>query len=312
MRVKPLVDFSAYVVVRLFLCLIQALPLGVCKTIADQLGWVCWRVLRLRRKVIEENLRTAFPEASDEERSRTALAMWQHLFLMVVEIAHAPRKVHRTNWRQHSTSPQMKEVLGHLIDERPTIMICGHLGNFEMGGYLIALHGFPTHTVARPLDNPYLERFINEFRGKTGQFMLPKQGSSEQIERLLQQGGTLGLLGDQDAGRRGCWVDFFGKPASTHKAVALFTLGGQAPTAVCASIRRAPMHFEMIVADVVDPRSEEFQYGSVPLLAGWYTNCLEELIRIAPEQYWWVHRRWKAKPKQRPCGSRQQGSDLAA
>lgn len=312
MRLQRLIDYSAYVVVRLFVCLVQTLPLGACKTISDQLGWLCWSVLRLRRKVIEDNLRTAFPEVSAEERNRIALAMWQHLFLMVVEIAHAPRKVHRTNWREHSTSPQMKEVLARLIDERPTILICGHLGNFEMGGYLIALHGFPTHTVARPLDNPYLDRFVNEFRGRTGQFVLSKQGSSEQIDQLLKSGGTLGLLGDQDAGRRGCWVDFFGKPASTHKAVALFTLGGEAPTAVCASIRTAPMHFEMHVSDVVDPREEGFQHGSVPLLAKWYTRCLEGLIRIAPEQYWWVHRRWKAQPKQRKPQPAPRQSELAA
>ena len=308
MRAQTLIDYSAYLVVRLFVCLVQTLPIGACKGVADQLGWFCWRVLRLRRTVIEENLKTAFPNATDSERNRVALAMWRHLFLMVVEIAHAPRKVHRTNWREHSTSPQMKEVLSRLIDERPTIMICGHLGNFEMGGYLIALHGFPTHTVARPLDNPYLDRFVNDFRGSTGQYILSKQGSSEEIEALLSKGGTLGLLGDQDAGRRGCWVDFFGKPASTHKAVALFTLSGQVPTVVCASIRTAPMHFEMHVSDVIDPLESGFQYGSVPLVAEWYTRCLETLIRMAPEQYWWVHRRWKAKTK--PI--RQPRAELAA
>ena len=299
MNKQRIVDYSAFLVVRALLCIVQALPLSACQTLANQLGRFCWSVLRLRRKVIEENIATAFPQLTAAQREQIALGMWQHLILMVAEIAHAPRKVHRTNWREHSKSPALKEVLQRLIDERPTIIICGHLGNFEMGGYLIALHGFPTHTIARPLDNPYLDRFFREFRESTGQYMLPKQGSSEQIDRILTSGGTLGLLGDQDAGPRGCWVDFFDKPASTHKAVALFTLSAEAPTVVCASIRTAPLHFEMCVSEVIDPTSTEFAYSTVPELTEWYTNRLEQLICAAPDQYWWVHRRWKAQPPAR-------------
>jgi KDO2-lipid IV(A) lauroyltransferase len=169
-----------------------------------------------------------------------------------------------------------------------------------MGGYLLGLHGFPTHTIARQLDNRRLDRWVNEFRARTGQYMLPKHGSSGRIEALLRSGGTLVLLGDQHAGDGACWVDFFGKPASTHKAVALFTLSGDAPTATGAVFRRGqPLSFEMRVAGLVDPRDEDFALGSVPLLTQWYTARLEELIRQAPEQYWWVHRRWKGAPARR-------------
>ena len=181
------------------------------------------------------------------------------------------------------------------------VIISGHLGNFEMGGFLLALHGFPTHTVARPLDNPYLDRFVNEFRGSTGQFMLPKQGSGEQIAEVLNRGGTLALLGDQHAGRGACWVNFFGKPASTHKAVSVFTLGSAAPTAVSASFRRdgKPLVFDMHVAEIVDPAEPDYPYDTIPQLTEWYTRHLEALIRLHPEQYWWVHRRWKGEPTSR-------------
>jgi KDO2-lipid IV(A) lauroyltransferase len=111
---------------------------------------------------------------------------------------------------------------------------------------------------------------------------------------VLKAGGTLALLGDQHAGKAGCWVDFFGKPASTHKAVALFTLASEAPTATVAMLRRGgPMDFEMCVADLVDPRGPEFDLGSIPLVAQWYTRRLEELIRSTPDQYWWLHHRWR-------------------
>lgn len=301
MRMKQAADYSVYLFVRLLLCAVQSLSLETCQRLSKSVGWFCWHVLKLRRKVTRENLAIAFPEKSHAERDAIAIGMWEHLLLMVMEIAHAPRKVKRTTWKQHSSTPSLNEMLVRQIDERPTVIISGHLGNFEMGGYLLALHGFPTHTVARPLDNVYLDRFVNEFRGSTGQYMLPKQGSGRQITEVLNGGGTLALLGDQHAGRGACWVDFFGKPASTHKAVSVFTLGSLAPTAVSAALRRndKPLVIDMKVADIVDPTDENFAYGTIPQLTQWYTQHLEALIRSAPEQYWWVHRRWKGEPKSR-------------
>jgi Kdo2-lipid IVA lauroyltransferase/acyltransferase len=293
-RTKPIIDYAAYLAVRTVVCIIQAVPLSTCQAWARRIGWCCWRVFRLRRATVEENLRTAFPERSAREHEQIALAMWEHLLLMVCEIAHAPRRIHRTNWRSHLDVREMPMLARRLLDRRPLVIISGHLGNFEMGGYLLGLHGFPTHTIARTLDNPYLDDWVNEFRGATGQFILPKHGSSQRIEDLLKSGGTLVLLGDQHAGESACWVDFFGRPASTHKAVALFTLSGNAPTATgCVYRDGAPMQFQMRVADLVDPAATGFQQGTIPLLTQWYTRCLEELIRVAPDQYWWLHRRWR-------------------
>lgn len=300
MRKQLVVDYLVYLAVRLLICGVQSLPLSLLDRASAGLGWVCWHVLHLRRKTIEENLQVAFPGLSDDERERIALGMWRHLFVMVAEIAHAPRKMHRTNWRGRCSISQMKAIISVLVDPRPTVIISGHLGNFELGGYLLALHGFPTHTIARPLDNLFLDRFVNQFRGAKGQYMLPKEGSGPQITELLQHGGTLVLLGDQHAGKAGCWVDFFGKPASTHKAVAVFSLGSMAPTAFCAAIRRGgPLEIHMETADIVDPGASDFQYGTVPQFTQWYTHTLETLIRENPDQYWWVHRRWKGDPADR-------------
>lgn len=294
-------DYAVYLFVRLLICLVQSLSLETCGRLSKSLGWFCWRAVNLRRKVTYQNLAIAFPEKTQAERDEIALGMWQHLLLMIMEIAHAPRKVKRTTWRQFSSIPNMKETLIRQIDARPMVVISGHLGNFEMGGYLLALHGFPTHTVARPLDNVFLDRFVNDFRGRTGQYMLPKKGSGDEITKVLKSGGTLALLGDQHAARGACWVDFFGKPASTHKAVSVFTLGSDAPTAVSAALRRdgRPLVIDMQVADIVDPLDEDFPYGSIPQLTEWYTRHLEALIRTHPEQYWWVHKRWKGEPTTR-------------
>ncbi len=280
---KPIVDFAAYFAVRVLVCVMQALPLESCEAWARRFAWFMWHIVRVRRKLVEDNLKHAFPHSTHAERQAIALGMWQHLAVLMFEIVHAPRKVHRTNWRRHSHFPQMAAMLRRLLDRRPLVLISGHLGNFEMGGYLLGLHGFPTHTIARPLDNPYLDRWINEFRAATGQFIIPKHGSSGRIEELLRAGGTLVLLGDQHAGERGCWVEFFGRPASTHKAVALFTLSGQAPTGACAVLRSGgPLHFSLEVAEVIDPAEPQFRQSTVPLVAQWYTHRLEDLIRRAP------------------------------
>jgi KDO2-lipid IV(A) lauroyltransferase len=297
-RSKAIVDYAAYLAVRACVCVVQALAIETCQAWSRRLAWILWRVVRLRRATVEENLQIALPGLSSGERDAIAIAMWEHLLVMICEIAHAPRKIHRANWRSHLRVPQIALMARRLLDRRPLVIISGHLGNFEMGGYLLGLHGFPTHTIARRLDNPYLDRWINEFRAATGQYMLSKSGSSQQIEELLRAGGTLVLLGDQHAGQSACWVEFFGKPASTHKAVALFTLSGQAPTATGCVYRLArPMTFEMRVADLVDPLEPGFSLGTIPLLAQWYTRSLESLIREAPQQYWWLHRRWREEKK---------------
>jgi KDO2-lipid IV(A) lauroyltransferase len=299
-RAKPIIDYAAYLAVRIAVCLLQAFPLETCHAWSRRLAGLLWHTLKVRRRVVLQNLQTAFPHLARHEHEAIALAMWEHLLLMIAEIAQAPRKIHRANWRSHLRLPQIKMMARRLLDRRPVVIISGHLGNFEMGGYLLGLHGFPTHTIARTLDNPYLERWITKFRGATGQYMLPKEGSGQQIVDLMNAGGTLVLLGDQHAGEGACWIDFFGKPASTHKAVAVFTLSANAPTATgCVYRDGGPMQFEMRISDVIDPQDAHFAHGTIPQIAQWYTRQLEDLIREAPGQYWWLHRRWREPPARR-------------
>ncbi len=297
MNPRNALDFAAYAALRVLVATIQALPLGVCERGATGLAWIFDRVIRLRRGVVQENLRIAYPHASDAQIAATTRQVWRHLFLMVAEIAHAPRKVHRSNWKSVTHIRHELAIVEHLLQPRPKVIISGHYGNFELGGYLLGLFGFPTHTVARRLDNRYVDRWINEFRGRTGQHILPKDGSSADIDRLMASGGVVALLGDQHAGARGCWVNFFGKPASTHKAVALFSLGYQAMTLVMSSRRTAgALRYTVELVGATDPAAEDFDLGDATTLTEWFTGHLETIIRRGPEQYWWVHRRWKGAP----------------
>lgn len=297
-RLTPITDYAAYVAVRTLIAVVQAAPLSLCERGAGALAWLCGDVLRLRRAIVKANLQTAYPEWTAEERRRATRRMWRHLFLMVAEIAHTPRKVHRTTWRDWIDLDGDETIVGVMLRDGPKVVISAHYGNFELGGYLLGLFGVPTHTIARTLDNPYLDRFVNDFRGRTGQYILPKTGSGEEAQRVLNAGGVLTLLGDQHAGPKGCWVDFFGKPASTHKAVSLFTLSHQAPTVVVGVQRHSDraLGYRVFAADVIDPADSGFEYGTTTLLTEWFTQRIEQIIREEPTQYWWVHRRWKPKP----------------
>ena len=111
----------------------------------------------------------------------------------------------------------------------PIILLTGHYGNWEMAGYLFGLYGFPTYSVARTLDNPYLDRYLGSFREQTGQKLIPKAGGYDQILEVLQSGQALSMLADQDAGQRGLFVEFFGRPgldSQGHRS-----LGHRAPGA---------------------------------------------------------------------------------
>ena len=303
--VQTIGHLLVYVLIRVVVCIIQALRIETCEVLAGVLAWLANDVLRVRQGVVDENLRHAFPEMTDADRRRVGRCMWRHLVLMACEIAHAPRKIHRTNWHRYVTIEQRRELLRFLLDARPTALVSGHFGNFELGGFITGLLGFPTFTVARPLDNPYLDRFLNRFRGVHGQFILPKQGSASQIQAILEAGHAITLLGDQSAGPKGCWVEFFGRPASCHKAIALFTLASGAPMLVVYAMRTRPLHFVVGLAGVADPGIPASHFSGVPALTRWYNERLESAIRLAPEQYWWVHRRWKdTRPVRRSAEKR--------
>lgn len=290
MRRSP--QFAVYLAVRLAVCLLQALPLSTCGQLAEAMAVLAHDVLRLRRRVVLENLARAYPDWRPPQRSRAARAMWAHLFLMVAEVAQLPRKVHETNWRRHVRLRGLQPLVELLLTERPVIVASAHFGNFELGGYMLGLMGFPTVSVARPLDNRYLNEFVNDFRGRTGQSIVPKKGGYEMILEVLGRGGTMAFLGDQYAGSKGCWITFFGQPASAHKAIALLALEHAAPLAVCCARRvEGPLQYELALGGLFDPAQDEVPGARE--LTQWYSARLEELIREAPEQYWWLHRRWK-------------------
>lgn len=303
---KRLTDWLVYLLVRIFICAIQAMSLETCERLARLLAFVACDIVKVRHHVVDDNLRHAFPAMTERERHHTARRMWEHLVIMVCEIAHAPRKIHETNWQEYFHIHRKRDIVRCLLDVRPVVMISGHFGNFELTSYMMGLFGVPGYSIARDLDNPYLDRYLKRFRSNNGQFILPKEGSAGRVDAVLRAGGVIALLGDQSAGPKGCWVDFMGRPASCHKSVALLTLVSGAPLVVSYGKRTGgPLHFEIGAQAIADPRTGGDELANAKSLTQWYNDHLEAVIRTAPEQYWWVHRRWKGTPRKRRTPKRQ-------
>jgi len=290
-------DYIVYLIVRVFICVIQSLRMETCQFLSKGLAILAADIFGIRHKLADENLRHSFPELSDKERRDLTRRMWEHLFLLVAEVAHCPRKVREINWRKHIHLHNVEAIHRMLCVDRPLILVTGHFGNFEMGGYLLGLLGYPTFTVARKLDNPYLNDFIEEFRGMTGQFILSKNDGPDPIIAVLERNDTMAFLADQSAGGRGCRVVFFGRQASAYKAIALLSLQYNAPIVVCYATRRndgRPLSFEMHVSGMFDPLQATPELENIKQITQWYTTLLEEGIRQHPDQYWWIHNRWKS------------------
>lgn len=305
---KKIIDYAVYLLVRVIVCVIQALPIKVCDQIAWFLAFLAVDVLRIRGRLIDDNLAAVFPDLDRRQRRKVAKGMWRHLALMVFEIAHAPRKIHETNWRQFFKIRNKREIVRILLMERPKSLVSGHYGNFELGGYITGLLGFPGYTVARRLDNAYLDRFFRRFREARGQYILDTVGSSGAIQEQLQRNQLLTLLGDQHTELGAVWVDFLGRPAACHKSLAVFTLSFDAPMMVVYTrrVRKSdgardtePLRFEIGCTGIIEPRQLPAAIGGVRDLTCWYNQRLEEIILADPEVYWWVHNRWKPKPERR-------------
>jgi KDO2-lipid IV(A) lauroyltransferase len=294
-----LVDFLVYLAVRVVVCVLQALPYETGLRLSGALAWLAYRVDRRHRLVAHDNLRHAFPHLSDEaERDRLVRAVYRHFFGLMVTLVHLPRRFYPSTWKRYLEIPHVEVLLSALLSGRPVLILTGHFGNWELGGCILGVLGFRTCAVARPLDNPFLDRFLLAFRQRYGATILAKHGDFERMQHLLKDGGVLATLGDQDAGHKGMFVDFFGRAASTHKAIGLLALEYRVPILVMGVARVGePMRHRLVIADVVLPEEYAGQPGGVRALTQRFSTALEALVRRHPEQYLWLHRRWKHQPR---------------
>jgi Kdo2-lipid IVA lauroyltransferase/acyltransferase len=303
---KPFVDLAVYAAVRVVVCVLQAVPLRVALGFGRLLALIAYQIDKRHREVARDNLRHAFPErcADAVECDRLVRACYTHFCTMAIEIAWIPRRMHLHNWRSMGTPTHFERIVTPILGERSVLLVTAHYGNWEVAGYVTGVVGIKSSAIARELDNPHLDRFLQKFRQKTGQAILSKTRDYERINSVLANGGIIATLGDQDAGPKGMFVEFFNRPASTHKAVAILAMEHDSVMVVMGVPRVAsPMKFALNIEEVIDPRDYAERPDAVRAITARFTQAIERLVRQHPEQYFWLHRRWKHQPPVRKARS---------
>jgi Kdo2-lipid IVA lauroyltransferase/acyltransferase len=297
-RQSRIVDFGVYVIVRFVVCILQALSAAAAERAANLLAWLAYHVDARHRRVADDNLRHAFPELSARERDRLVRRVYCHFCRLLFDVVQLPRTVNLETWRRHLDLVGAKILVDALLSDRPLMLVTGHFGNWEMGGYVLGLLGFRTFAIARRLDNRFLDDFFRRrFRERTRQQILDKQDDYERIRQVLAERGVLCTLADQDAGSKGQFVEFFGRPASTHKAVALLALEYGARLLVVGTPRiDGALRYRVDIVDAFDAEDYAARPDAVRAITERFTQNLERVVRQYPEQYFWLHRRWKHQP----------------
>jgi KDO2-lipid IV(A) lauroyltransferase len=299
----PWLDYTVYLLIRVIVCVVQALSWSWALGFARLLASLAYRVDRRHRAVADDNLRHAFPELGQSEREALVRSTYEHFMAMLVEVIRLPRSLRPANVEHyfHWADPRdLGRMLAWQRSGRPVLLLTGHFGNWEVLSYMFGMCGCRGGIVARRLDNPYLERLLGQLRRKTGLTLLDKNRDYQRMLDILERGGGLGMVGDQDAGPRGLFVDFLGRPASTFKSIAVLCLRYRAPILVLGAARVGhPLRYVIYLEDTILPEDYHDHPDATQAITQRYTQALERLIRRRPDQYFWLHRRWKNQPRVR-------------
>ncbi len=271
------------------------LPHGPAAWLGRRIGDVLWLALPVRRHIALDNLRQALQALSDDERRRVARRSYQHLGMLFVEIcALLARPLDKV---LAGVRLEGRDHLDAVMREHGrALVLTAHLGNWELLPAASRLTPYPLAVVARPLDAPWLNRVAEAVRRKAGIELIDKRAALRPVLGALARGRLVGILLDQNASRHeGVFVPFFGRAASTSRAMAVLALRARVPV-VPIFTRREPDGTHRVVVhppiDLVDGSSE----SAVTELTARCTAAIEAAVRETPEQWLWMHERWRTRP----------------
>lgn len=299
---NDLMDRFLYYAMRVVSMALHCWPVNLNLRTAKLLGDLLYRFDRKHRKRAIANLRRSFPELSDRDVDRMARRSMQTLLMFFVEVLFTTRLIRIDTWRRHVRLENFHTALDLLLrNDRGLILLTAHYGNFEISNYILGTLGFDTVAVGRPLDNPYVNDWIMGVRQRQGSRIISKKGATDEVTASLENKGVVGFVADQNAGPKGIFVDFFGRKASTYKSIGLLAMEYNVPVAV-GYARRIEDRFEFTVGvqDIIHPEDWQNEPDPLRYITQRYTKAIEDVIRADPGQYWWVHRRWKTRPKGEP------------
>lgn len=293
-----MIERLQYAVAWSFVKTLGVLPRPVARLVAA----ACTRLLLLfmpkLRKTAEFNLRLAFPEWAEAQRQAVIGQMTRHLGWMAVEFARLPRYSAK-NIQDTVLLDGHENFLEAKNRGKGVLYLTGHIGAWELSSYAHALYGFPLHYMARPLDNKPLDALVNRYRESSGNKPIYKNEAARLMLRVLRDAGTVGILADQNTmPDEGVFVDFFGVPACTTTGIARVALHTDAAVVPGYAywdkdLGKYRLRFEPPVELVRTGNTERDIRENTQRFA----KVIEGIIRKYPEQWIWIHARWKNRPK---------------
>ena len=260
-------------------------------------GRLAYLVLPHLRRHTEINLRLALPEFDDSQRDLIKRGAFRNLGRLLGEISQFPR-LNRENISSIVIYEGLENNLNARAQGRGVILLTGHIGAWELSVFAHSIYGYPMSFLKRNVDNPLVERLAEKYRSRYGNHSIEKKGSVREVLKTLKSGGVVGILADLNSSRdEGVFVDFFGTPACTTAGVATLALRTGAvvlPGYIVwdESLRIHRLRFERPVETIDTGNQKE----DVFLNTSRYTKVLEDVIRRYPDQWLWIHRRWRTRP----------------
>ncbi|MEO8573650.1 MAG: lysophospholipid acyltransferase family protein [Pyrinomonadaceae bacterium] len=296
-----------YIPVRILFALLGALPRKTALRAGMFIGRVGHRLAGGLRRVALRNLEIAFPEKNLSEREAIALASFENLGRVLGELTQFPRATPETlrglvefqfesDESRHSTQG---ETLAEVLAERRGVLLLGpHLGNWEMGVFAYSALRDNLTYLARPLDNPLIEEFTVRLRTRFGNQPIDKNNSVSKAISVLREGGILGVLPDVNVlPRDGVFVPFFGTLACTTSGVAMMAMRTNAIILpMCCVWDEQTGKYNVLFGKLIEQPSTGDRHRDVFEMTAAFTSEMEKFIRAYPEQWLWIHKRWKVRP----------------
>lgn len=255
---------------------------------------------RVQRAI--DNLSWCFPDWPQEQVRACALESYKSLFGLAAELAVLPRLLTDDGWATRVRLGRVDVGVDTLMRRRACILITGHCGNWELLGYCLGALGFRVHALYRPLDLAPADRWLRATRARRGLELIDKFGATERAPEIIGRGESLAFIADQNAGDRGLFVPFFDRLASSYKSIGLLAMRFNLPV-VCGHAWRIggpdrdSLEYRVDIGDVISPEDWEGQSDPLFYITARYRRAIESMVRSAPDQYLWMHRYWKSRPR---------------
>jgi len=275
--------------------LTQLLPHDWALRLGSILGRITFSAVRLRRKVVLENLRASFPDKSDSEIMAIARDTYRNLAMSLVEYGRLPVTT-QGQMRERIRIDGLENFDKALARGRGAVLVTGHFGSWElMGASLIGL-GYKVNFLVGEQSNRAVDNLMNGLRRSQGIGIISMGASMRQVLKALRANQFVAMLSDQDAGSHGVLVDFLGRPASTPFGPASFAVRTGACVVTGFIMREGLSRHRVVLEEPMVPEAGADEESESLRLTQLYTSVLEKYVRERPDHWLWLHRRWKTKP----------------